>query len=141
MSAIEVALFGTLGRDAEHKTSAKGKAYLRANIAVSQGEETTWVNAMVFDVAAIDDAAKFIKGARVYLEGRLQLSEWTDRDGKQRHGLSVMSWHCRLSQIGRSRPERDRKPPPAGRTKFTTAKPAASSSASNGAELNDDIPF
>ena len=104
MSAIEVALFGTLGRDAEHKTSAKGKAYLRANIAVSQGEETTWVNAMVFDVAAIDDAAKFIKGAR-------------------------------------SRPERDRKPPPAGRTKFTTAKPAASSSASNGAELNDDIPF
>ena len=46
MSAIEVALFGTLGRDAEHKTSAKGKAYLRANIAVSQGEETTWVNAM-----------------------------------------------------------------------------------------------
>jgi len=138
MSAIEVALFGTLGRDAEHKTSAKGKAYLRANIAVSQGEETTWVNAMVFDVAAIDDAAKFIKGARLYVEGRVQLNEWTNRDGAQRHGLSVMSWHCRLSQIGRNKPRRDRKQPD-GRHKFATSKAAASQATH--AELNDDIPF
>jgi single-stranded DNA-binding protein len=139
MSGIQAAFFGTLGRDAELKTSAKGKRYLRANIAVSEGEATTWINAMIFDAAAIDDSAKFVKGARIYLEGRLQLSEWTDRDGNQRHGLSVMSWHCRLAQIGRNKPQRDRAPAD-GRHKFATAKPAQSSTSSD-AELNDDIPF
>ncbi len=104
--SIEAALFGTLGRDAEIKQSKNGRAYLRANIAISEGEATTWVNAMIFDQAAIDNAGKLVKGARIYLEGRLQLSEWTDRDGNQRHGLSVMSWHCRLSAIGRNRPKR-----------------------------------
>lgn len=138
--SIECALYGTLGRDAELKTSSKGKPYLKANIAVSEGEATTWVNAMIFDPTAIENAAQFAKGARVYLEGRLQLSEWTDRDGKQRHGLSAMSWHCRLSQIGRNRPQRDRKPSAEGRYKFAANKPAASS-ASNSVELNDEIPF
>jgi len=39
--AIEAALFGTLGRDAEPKVSKSGKNYLRLNIAVSEGEATT----------------------------------------------------------------------------------------------------
>lgn len=134
MSGIEAAFFGTLGRDAELKTSAKGKRYLRANIAVSEGEATTWVSAMIFDAAAIDDSAKFVKGARIYLEGRLQLGEWTDRDGNQRHGLSVMSWHCRLSQIGRNKPQRERKQEAADNS-------SALRSASSGAGFNDDIPF
>lgn len=128
--SIEAALFGTLGRDAELKTSAKGKRYVRANIAVSEGEATTWVNAMIFDTAAIDDSAKFVKGARIYLEGRLQFSEWTDRDGKQRHGLSIMSWHCRLSQIGRAKPKPERK-----------QEGGDNSSAPRGAAFDDNIPF
>jgi single-strand DNA-binding protein len=101
MSGIEAATFGTLARDAELKTSRNGKPYLRATIAVS-GEAATWVNATIFDQAAIDNAAKLIMGARVYVEGRISINEWTDRDGKQRHGLSIMSWHCRLSIRQRS---------------------------------------
>jgi single-strand DNA-binding protein len=105
--SLEAAAFGTLGRDAELKTSSKGKTYLRANIAVSEGEATTWVSAMIFDQAAIDNAAKLVKGARIYIEGRISLNEWTDRDGNQRHGLSIMSWHCRLAQIGRAKSKRN----------------------------------
>jgi len=45
-----------------------------------------------------------VAGARVYVEGILKLDEWTAQDGTKRHGLSVMSWHCRLSQIGRNKP-------------------------------------
>ena len=126
MSTIEVALFGTLGRDAEHKTSKNGKPYLRATIAVSEGEATTWVNAMIFDQAATDNAAKLIKGARVYVEGRISINEWTDWDGKQRHGLSVTSWHCRLSQIGRAKAEKP--------------KPAPQSTPAN-APFDDEISF
>jgi len=71
---------------------------------------------------------KLVKGARVYLEGRLQLSEWTDRDGKPRHGLSIMSWHCRVSQIGRAKAKSE-KPKPAPQ------------SAPTGAPFDDDITF
>jgi single-stranded DNA-binding protein len=113
--SIEAALFGTLGRDCERKTSKNGKPYLRLNIAVSEGETTTWVNAMVFDERAIVVADKLVKSARVYLEGRLSLNEWTAQDGTTRTGLSILSWHCRLSQIGRNKIKSD-KPKPAPQT-------------------------
>jgi len=123
---IEAALFGTLGKDAEARQSKNGKDYLRLNIAVSEGETTTWVSAMVFDERAIEQAELLVKGSRVYLEGRLSVTEWTAQDGTPRHGLSLMSWHCRLSQIGRAKPKREK------------AKPAPQA---GGADFSDEIPF
>jgi single-stranded DNA-binding protein len=113
--------------------------YLRANIRVGDGEAAQWVGVLAFDEQAIAAADKFVKGARVYVEGRLTLDKWKGQDGAERVGFSCMSWHCRLSQIGRNKPQRDRAPAD-GRTKFTTAKPAASSARSD-AEFSDDIPF
>ena len=112
MSAIEVALFGTLGRDCEPKTSKNGRPYLRLNVACSEGDTTTWVGATVFDERAIAVADQLVKGARVYLEGKISLHQWTASDGTARTGLSVMSWHCRLSQIGRAKAKLE-KPKPA----------------------------
>ena len=110
--SIEAALFGTLGKDAEARTSKNGKPYLRLNIAVSEGESVTWISAMVFDERAIAVADKLVKGARVYLEGKLSLNEWTASDGTTRIGLSILSWHCRLAQIGRAKVKSE-KPKPA----------------------------
>jgi single-strand DNA-binding protein len=125
---IEAALFGMLGKDCERKTSKNGKPYLRLNVAVSEGETTQWVSAMVFDERALAVADKLVKGARVYLEGRLSLNEWTASDGTTRTSLSVMSWHCRLAQIGRAKTKSE-KPKPA-----TQPAPAA-------AAFDDEIPF
>ena len=127
--SIEVALFGTLGRDCERKTSKNGKPYLRLNIASSEGETTTWVSAMVFDERAIAVADKLVKGARVYLEGRLSLREWTTNDGTTRTGLSILSWHCRLAQIGRAK------------VKSEKPKPAEPAPANASAEFDDEIPL
>jgi single-strand DNA-binding protein len=129
MSAIEVALFGVLGRDAERKTSKSGKPYLRLNVACGEGDATQWISAMVFDERAIAVADKLVKGARVYLEGKLSLNEWTASDGTTRTGLSVMSWHTRLAQIGRAK------------TKSEKPKPAEPAPANAGAEFDDDIGF
>jgi hypothetical protein len=38
MSGIEAAFFGSLGRDAEAKTSKNGKPYLRMNVSVGDGD-------------------------------------------------------------------------------------------------------
>ena len=109
--SIEAALFGTLSRDAERKTSKTGKPYLRLNVACSEGESVTWISAMVFDERAIAVADKLVKGAQVYLEGKLSLSEWVGQDGEKRVGLNMMSWHCRLSQIGRAKTKSEKPKP------------------------------
>jgi single-stranded DNA-binding protein len=150
--SIEAALFGVLGKDAESKTSAAGKPYLRLNIRTGDGDAAQWISAMCFDADAIAVVDSMMKGARVYIEGTLKLDEWTGQDGAKRHGISLMSWHCRLSQIGRNRPRRpasvrEDRPKAANSGR---ARAAASDYAPIGAEarppkghpaFDDDIPF
>jgi single-strand DNA-binding protein len=133
--SIEAAFFGNLGRDAELKTSRAGKQYLRLNMRVGEGEAVQWVNVTAFDESAIEAADKFTKGARVYCEGRLSLDEWTANDGAKRTGLSVLSWHCRLAQIGRNKAKRKNAGSEVGRPLQLAAD------ADIGADLNDEIPF
>jgi single-stranded DNA-binding protein len=83
---------------------------------------------MSFDERALAVADRLVKGARLYVEGQLRLDEWTGSDGAKRHGLSVISWHTRLTQIGRNRPKR------------TTGNNIKNNSAS-AAPANDEIPF
>jgi single-stranded DNA-binding protein len=132
MSGIEAAFFGALGGDAEKKTSKTGKPYLRLNVRVGDGEGATWVSVLAFDPRAIEQADKFLKGARCYIKGRLSADEWTAQDGTKRHGLSVLSWYTRLSEIGRNKSVRkngDAKPRP-------QEKPASAN-----AFYDDEIPF
>jgi len=132
--SIEVAAFGTLGRDAEAKTSKAGKPYLRLNIRVGDGDGAQWVSVMAFDPEAVEAADKMVKGARVYVEGTLRLDEWTSQDGAKRHSLSVMSWHCRLAAIGRNKPKRQKDTDASG-----AVKPRAA--AGGGGFHDDEIPF
>jgi single-strand DNA-binding protein len=104
--AIEAAFFGTLGRDAEAKTSAKGKQYVRLAVRIGDGDDVQWVQVTSFDPDALAAAERLVKGAKVYVEGRLTLDEWTGSDGAQRHGLSVLSFHTRLAAIGRNKPQK-----------------------------------
>jgi single-strand DNA-binding protein len=128
---IEAAFMGTLGRDAEAKTSKAGKPYLRLAVRAGEGDKAAWVSVTCFDPDAIAVAGKLVKGAKVYVEGTgLKIDEWTGQDGKQRHGLSCMSFHTRLCAIGRN------KPPKSGR------EPAAQPAALGGSRFHDDtIPF
>jgi single-stranded DNA-binding protein len=115
--SIEAAFLGAITSAAEVKTSKAGKPYLRLNVRVENGEKALFINTMVFDPDAIAVADQMVKGSRVYVEGKLSQDEWTAQDGEKRHGLSVMSWHCRLSQIGSNKPRgetpRSEKPAPA----------------------------
>jgi single-stranded DNA-binding protein len=134
---IECAILGNLGRAAEAKTSKAGKEYLRLNIRVGEGDSAMWVNTMVFDPDAIQIADKLTAGSRVYLEGKLSLDEWTAADGTKRTGLSCMSWHCRLAQIGRNKVKRDKPASASGAAARSDYAPIGRTEA----DLNDDVPF
>src|SRR5258708_32136337 len=104
--SIEAAFFGTLGRDCECKVSYSGKRYLRLSVRVGDGDGAQWVSVLAFDPEAIEVADKLVQGARVYVEGRITLSEWAGSNAARRQGLSVMSWHCRPPHIGRNHPKK-----------------------------------
>jgi hypothetical protein len=76
---------------------------------IGDGDAVQWVSVMFFGADAADLAPRILKGTRVYTEGTLRLDTW-EQEGKQRTGLSVMSWHCRVAAIGQHRPKRERKP-------------------------------
>lgn len=103
---LDCAFLGTLVADAETKTSKAGKPYLRFRVAVGGGDDVQFVSVMLFG-DAIDELRDAVKGAKVYVEGRLKLDAWVGQDGAERHGLSVMSAYARLAQIGDRRPKRE----------------------------------
>jgi single-stranded DNA-binding protein len=129
---IECAFFGTLGRDCERKVSASGKRYLRLSVRIGDGDGAQWVSVLAFDPEAIEVVDQLVQGARVYVEGKLELSVWTSNGGVRRQGLSVMSWHCRLSAIGRNRPKKKPSQDPAP----TPKEPERAID-----DLNDSVPF
>jgi single-stranded DNA-binding protein len=130
--SIECAFFGSLGKDAERKTSATGKKYLRLSVRVGDSNAAQWVSVLAFDPEAIEVADRFVAGARVYVEGKLELSEWTGSNGVKRQGLNVLSWHCRLPHIGRNKPKK--KP-------SQEQAPARKEDERTMDDLNDTIPF
>jgi single-strand DNA-binding protein len=72
------------------------------------------------------------KGRPVYIEGRLRVEEWTDRDGKPRHTLEVTATDMQF--IGGGRAEGD--------APMERAAAAAGSPGEPPADLpDDDIPF
>jgi single-strand DNA-binding protein len=137
--SIEAAFFGTLGRDAEQKTSQSGRQYLRLNVRVGDDDAAQWVSVLSFDERALEVADKLVKGARVYVEGRLSLNEWTGQDGEKRLGLSVMSWHCRLAQIGRNKAKRESVSVAGGAYLSPRSAPAGRLPAPE--HFDDEVPF
>ncbi len=52
---------------------------------------TTWFRITLWGKQA-ENASKYLtKGSSVYIEGRLRLEEWSDRDGKIRYTLDVQA--------------------------------------------------
>jgi single-stranded DNA-binding protein len=138
MSGIEAAFLGTLSRDAEAKTSGSGKPYLRiTGLRIGDGDKAQWVNVTAFDQEAIASAGKFLRGAAVYCEGRLTLDRWKSGTGEDRSGLSVMSWHCRLAQIGRNKPKKKSQ----GDAGNQANAGPAQTSPQRGGDFDDEIPF
>lgn len=98
MSFNKIILVGNLGRDPELRYTPQGSAVCNISVATSEkrrdksGETqdiTTWFRVTLWEKKA-EAAAKYLtKGSSIYIEGRLRVEEWTDRDGKNRSTLEV----------------------------------------------------
>jgi single-strand DNA-binding protein len=98
MSFNKIILVGNLGRDPELRYTPQGTPVCNFTLATNErrkdkaGETqdiTTWFRVTLWGRQAETASQYLTKGKPVYVEGRLRVEEWTDRDGKARHTLEV----------------------------------------------------
>ena len=144
----KVMLIGNLTRDPELRYTPKGTAVADIGMAINRvwnnesgqkQEETTFVDVTLWGRQA-ELAEKYLgKGRGVYIEGRLQLDTWDDKEtGKKRSKLKVVGENLQFLPDGKGgsggggggggqRPQSDSAP-------AASAAPAVE-------EDEDDIPF
>lgn len=91
-----VILMGRLTKDPEIRFSQAGKAVARYSVAVDrrfhrEGDPTTdFIDCVAFGNSAEFAEKYFHKGMRVALQGRLQIDQYTAKDGSTRRSASVV---------------------------------------------------
>ena len=99
-SVNKVILVGNLGRDAELRYTPGGTAVSKFSVATTETwndksgqrqERTEWHNIDLWGKQAETLTEYLVKGKQVYVEGRLQTDEYTDKDGVKRKSTRVRS--------------------------------------------------
>lgn len=157
MSFNKVIIVGNLGRDPELRYTPQGDAVCNLSIATTEKKRdkagewqdiTTWFRVTLWRKQA-ENAAKYLsKGRRVYVEGRLRVEEWTDRDGKNRYTLEVSGTEMQFidsAQRGDEYHREDSAEPEFAGPAQPSSSAAAGGSGGGGftrpANADDDIPF
>jgi len=156
-SVNKVTLVGNLGKDPEVRNLPSGMKVVNFNIATSEtwndkasGERkelTEWHRIVIMNERLADVAEKYLrKGAKVYLEGKLQTRKWTDQSGQEKYTTEVM-----LGRFGGELVMLDRNPNSGGGEDYApraaTQAKAPARAASGGSwdthssEVEDEIPF
>lgn len=102
-------IMGRLTRSPELRRTQSGKAVTSVTLAVDRdfkgqnGEKET----DFIDIVAWGNTAEFLcnyfsKGRMAAAEGRLQIRDWTDKDGKKRKAVEVLADHV---YFGESKPK------------------------------------
>lgn len=151
MSFNKITIIGNLGRDPELRYTPQGDAVCDFSVAVNDRKRdkagefqdvTTWFKVTFWRKQA-ENASKFLtKGRQVYVEGRLQVEEWTDRDGNNRQTLAIQG--SELQFIG-ERSGDERSVNSASENDFADnsrdQKADNLNNASSSAPTDDDTPF
>jgi single-strand DNA-binding protein len=97
-SVNKVILVGNLGRDAELRYTPGGAAVAKFSLATTEKwndksgsaqERTEWHNIDLWGKQAETLSEYLRKGKQVYIEGRLQTDEYTDKEGIKRKSTRV----------------------------------------------------
>ena len=147
MSFNKIILVGNLGRDPELRYTPQGTPVCSFSVATNEKRKdragemqdfTTWFRVTLWGRQAETASQYLTKGRPIYIEGRLRLEEWTDKDGKQRYTLEVHATDMQF--IGGGRGEE-------GAASTTAATGGTGRSASSDRQppepdlSDDDIPF
>jgi len=153
MSFNKITIIGNLGRDPELRYTPQGTAVCDFSVAVNDRKRdkagewqdvTTWFKITFWGKQA-ENASKYLtKGKPIYVEGRLQTEEWTDRDGNNRFTLAIQGSDMHF--LGESRGEGGDQQQ-SSESSYSSSSSSSSNNdftgqtASASAANDDDIPF
>ena len=99
-SVNKVILIGNLGADPEVRNFQNGGKVCNLRIATSETwkdrntgerrEKTEWHQVAIFQEGLVRIAEQYLKkGAKVYIEGKLQTRKWQDQSGQDRYSTEI----------------------------------------------------
>lgn len=100
MAMNKILLQGRLTKDPEIRLTSKNDKVTRFTIAVDRDfnrEETDFINCVAFKATAAFIESYFTKGDMILVAGRLQMQQYTSKDGSNRTAAEVMTdnvWFC-----------------------------------------------
>ena len=150
MSVNKVILVGRLGRDPETRYTGAGQPVCNFSLATDdtykdrtgqRQKRTEWHKIVVWGKTAEIAQQYLKKGSQIYLEGRIQQREWTDKEGQKRTSFEIVASNFRM--LGsRSDSMSAARGAAAGGADYDAEPPAAPSEEHAGPEVTDeDIPF
>src|SRR5262249_49183682 len=100
-SVNKTILVGNLGKDPEIRSFQNGGRAASFSVATSESwkdkdtgerkERTEWHRVFILNDGLVGVTEKYLKkGAKVYVEGRLETRKWTDRDGIERYSTEIV---------------------------------------------------
>ena len=100
-SVNKVILVGNLGKDPEIRRTQDGRPIANLRVATTESwrdktsgerrEKTEWHSVVIFNEGLCRVAEQYLKkGAKVYIEGKLQTRKWQGQDGQDRYSTEVV---------------------------------------------------
>jgi single-strand DNA-binding protein len=146
----KVMLMGNLTRDPEVRYTPKGTAIATIGLAVNRvwstesgekKEEVTFVDVDVWGKQAETIGQYMGKGKPIFIEGRLKLDSWDDKEsGQKRSKLKVVCESFQFIGAPKGMGEVSEKPPARSSAPSRPAKPVEEDAAPTGGG-DDNIPF
>ena len=148
-SVNKVILIGNLGQDPEVRYMPNGNAVANITIATSETwkdkntgdnqEKTEWHRVVLFRRLAEITGEYLKKGAKVYIEGKLQTRKWQDQNGADRYTTEIVADQLQMldSRAGGGSSSFDQ-------SRSESSQPSgapAPAPAMDSADFDDDIPF
>lgn len=136
----KVIIVGNLGNDPEVRYMPNGNAVANISVATSESwkdkasgetqERTEWHRIVLFRRLGEIAGEYLKKGAKVYIEGRLQTRSWEDEGGKKRYATEIIADNMQMldSRGG-------------GGAASTASATASSPAPAMSQDFDDDIPF
>lgn len=93
-----ITIIGNLGQDPELRYTAKGLAQVKFSVATTYGKDdnkkTTWHSCVAWGEMAEAIAGAFVKGKRVIVMGRYEVSEYTTKAGEKKKTHEIIVDDC-----------------------------------------------
>ena len=147
-SVNKVILIGNLGQDPEVRYMPNGNAVANVTLATTETwkdrntgdnqERTEWHRVVLFRRLAEIAGEYLKKGAKVYVEGKLQTRKWQDQNGQDRYTTEIVADQLQMldSRGGGSAPMES-----SGNRGASQPQGGGDTGFGGGGDFDDDIPF